>query len=82
MHLTIVVHPKKEAEGQPLGMHSIYGGAKATQEADNVLIVQKREGQKFLELKKNRYDGTLGSVPLSFDTRYTLYYETPGFANP
>ena len=60
------------------GMHSIYGGAKATQEADNVLIVQKRDGQKFLELKKNRFDGTLGAVPLSFDTRYTLYYETPG----
>ena len=60
---------------QLLGMHSVFGGAKATQEADNVLIIQSQEGQKFVEVKKNRFDGTLGRINLNFDSRYTLYYE-------
>ena len=38
VHLTLVIHPKKEIEGQLLGMHSVFGGAKATQEADNVRL--------------------------------------------
>ena len=40
VHITLVVHPRKEAENSPLGISSVFGTAKATQEADNVIIVQ------------------------------------------
>lgn len=35
VHLTLVIHPRKEDIGENLTTNSIYGGAKATQEADN-----------------------------------------------
>ena len=34
------MHPRKEADGQPLSNASIFGGVKAVQEADNVMILQ------------------------------------------
>lgn len=51
---------------------SIFGGAKATQEADNVLIIQDKrltalKGKKYLQIAKNRYSGDLGIMPLDFD---------------
>ncbi|OQV18275.1 Twinkle protein, mitochondrial [Hypsibius exemplaris] len=73
-HVTLVVHPRKEMEGQELTAQSIYGGAKASQEADNILILQNNrgksgllQGKKYIEIVKNRYDGDLGIVPLSYD---------------
>jgi twinkle protein len=54
------VHPRKEDEGAKLGISSFYGSAKATQEADTVLILQSDGNKKFLDVKKNRYDGTIG----------------------
>jgi len=80
VHVTLVVHPRKEEEGMKLGMSSVYGSAKATQEADNVLILQKdakNENRKFVEVKKNRYDGTLGVCPLHFQFDSKRYSETP-----
>ena len=80
VHVTLVVHPRKEEEGMKLGMSSVYGSAKATQEADNVLILQKdanNENRKFVEVKKNRYDGTLGMCPLYFQFDSKRYSETP-----
>lgn len=41
VHITLVIHPRKENDSQVLGVSSIFGGAKATQEADNILIIQK-----------------------------------------
>ena len=41
VHITLVIHPRKENDSQALGVSSIFGGAKATQEADNILIIQK-----------------------------------------
>lgn len=38
-HVTLVIHPRKETE-EILTTNSIFGGAKATQEADNVLLLQ------------------------------------------
>jgi twinkle protein len=67
VHVTLVVHPRKEAEGSPLSISSIYGSAKVTQEADLILILQNDGSKKKLEVKKNRYDGTLGSCTLFFD---------------
>lgn len=68
VHLTLVIHPRKEQEDQDLTLTSVFGTAKATQEADNVLILQRTRGNSKLDVRKNRFDGTLGSIPLTFDT--------------
>jgi twinkle protein len=41
VHLTVVNHPRKEDDQTPLGLSSFFGSAKATQEADIVLILQQ-----------------------------------------
>ena len=41
VNIILVIHPRKEDDNQVLGMSSIFGTAKATQEADVVLIIQK-----------------------------------------
>uniref|UniRef100_A0A1B6ML71 DNA 5'-3' helicase n=1 Tax=Graphocephala atropunctata TaxID=36148 RepID=A0A1B6ML71_9HEMI len=71
-HVTLVIHPRKEKDAEMLSMNSVFGGAKATQEADNVLIIQQKTMQnlklrKFLQIAKNRYSGDLGVMPLEFD---------------
>jgi len=76
VHITLVVHPRKEDEGAKLGISSIYGSAKATQEADTVLILQSDGKRKFLDVKKNRFDGALGHVPLYFQRKSGRYQET------
>jgi len=77
VHITLVVHPRKEDEGQKLGISSIYGSAKSTQEADTVLILQSDGRRKYIDVKKNRYDGTLGFCPLHFQLQSGRYEETP-----
>ncbi|GMF16707.1 unnamed protein product [Phytophthora lilii] len=67
VHLTLVIHPRKEQEDQDLTLTSVFGTAKATQEADNVLILQRTRGESKLDIRKNRFDGTLGSIPLEYD---------------
>ncbi|XP_055912932.1 mitochondrial DNA helicase [Eupeodes corollae] len=72
VHVTLVMHPRKERDSDELTTSSIFGSAKATQEADNVLIIQDRRltsvgGKKFLQVAKNRYTGDLGIMPLEFD---------------
>lgn len=71
-HVTLVMHPRKERESEDLSTSSIFGSAKASQEADNVLIIQDKRltavrGKKYLQVAKNRYSGDLGIVPLEFD---------------
>jgi twinkle protein len=39
IHLTVVIHPKKVDESEDLHISSVFGSAKATQEADNVVII-------------------------------------------
>ena len=82
VHVTLVVHPRKEAEGAKLGISSFFGSAKATQEADTVLILQSDGKRKFVEVKKNRFDGTLGHVPLYFERKSGRYTETEVRAPP
>lgn len=74
-----MVHPRKEDEGAKLGISSFYGSAKATQEADTVIILQSDGNRKFLDVKKNRFDGTIGHVPLHFQRKSGRYSETPEF---
>ena len=85
VHVVLVVHPRKEDPTQKLALTSIYGGAKAAQEADNVLILQapapppQAQSQapipKWVEVAKNRYAGTLGSVMMAFNDTTCRYYE-------
>ena len=45
------MHPRKEDEDKPLQTSSIFGTAKASQEADNVLILQAQpRREKFLQV--------------------------------
>ncbi|EED86397.1 predicted protein [Thalassiosira pseudonana CCMP1335] len=82
VHVTLVVHPRKEDEGAKLGMSSFYGSAKATQEADTVLILQSDGKRKFVDVKKNRFDGTIGHSPLYFQRKSGRYSENPDIVSP
>jgi len=72
VHVTLVIHPRKEDFESPLNVYSLFGGGKASQEADNVLLLQEEFRQhsvirkKSLEVAKNRYAGDLGVIPLVF----------------
>lgn len=59
-HVTLVIHPRKEKDSEDLTTSSIFGGAKATQEADNVLIIQDKRltsvrGKKYLQVNYRKY---------------------------
>jgi twinkle protein len=54
VNIIIVIHPKKEDDKLALGISSIFGTAKATQESDVILILQRIEGDAYLDVKKNR----------------------------
>ena len=51
-HVTLVIHPRKEKEAEELTANSIFGGAKASQEADNILIIQHRSNHLTLKIRK------------------------------
>ena len=77
VHLTLVIHPRKEDDDK-LTVNSIFGGAKATQEADNVLLLQEEEvnekvKRKYVQVAKNRFTGDLGVVPLFFNRSTTSF---------
>ena len=42
IHLVVVIHPRKTEDSEDISIHSIYGTSKATQEADNIWIIQNR----------------------------------------
>jgi len=63
----LVIHPRKSDDSGDLNIHDIFGTAKSTQEADNVMIIQNRDRYKVMDVKKNRYDGEIGKVSLWFD---------------
>lgn len=75
VHVTLVIHPRKELDDTPLGLASVSGTAKATQEADNVIILQKVGETRYIDVKKNRFDGALGSVPIKFNAKSRLVAE-------
>lgn len=74
VHITIVIHPKKTDDNADLSVASIFGTSKATQEADNIFIIQNRSTFKILEIKKNRFDGSVGKIALIFDRATKRYY--------
>ena len=77
-HVTAIIHPRKERIEEELTTSSIFGSAKASQEADNVLIIQDKRlssvrGKKYLQVAKNRYSGDLGIMVLDFDKSSLSY---------
>ena len=78
-----MIHPRKEESDELLKISSIFGTAKATQEADNILILQQHQlddGKKpsyvkFVQVVKNRFDGELGNMVIKFD-KETLTFQT------
>ena len=75
VHISIVVHPRKQEDHALLGLASVFGTAKATQEADNVVIIQRGKLYRYLAIKKNRFDGDLGDIPYRFDKDSNRIYE-------
>ncbi|XP_077407657.1 twinkle mtDNA helicase isoform X1 [Vanacampus margaritifer] len=80
-HVTLIIHPRKEEDDRELQTASIFGSAKASQEADNVLILQEKKlvtcpGRRSLQVAKNRFDGDVGIFPLDF-IKASLTFSTP-----
>lgn len=75
VHISIVIHPKKQENQQDLEISAIYGTSKATQESDNIIMIQNRNGYKVLDLKKNRFDGHLGKTGVIFCAQSKKYFE-------
>ncbi|RKP20650.1 P-loop containing nucleoside triphosphate hydrolase protein [Rozella allomycis CSF55] len=74
IHVTLVIHPRKEEDNEPLKISSIHGTAKASQEADNIIILQRLPNTTYLDIKKNRFDGTLGKIDYEFDPKSLRVY--------
>lgn len=82
VHIILVVHPRKELDDTYLGISSVAGSAKATQEADNVIILQKLPDRRYLEIKKNRFHGELGRVRIAFDSKSKMVAEQDDIEAP
>ena len=81
-HVTLVAHPRKEKEDIIMSNNSLYGGIKASQEADNIMIIMNKfhpryKCFKYIEITKNRAYGNLGIVPLFYDKQTFCYTITP-----
>ncbi|KAK5578749.1 hypothetical protein RB653_008422 [Dictyostelium firmibasis] len=82
VHITLVIHPRKQDIDQVLNINDIFGTAKATQEADNVIILQNgKNNSRYLDIKKNRFSGDLGIIPLSFEKETSRFGESNEFDN-
>ncbi|KAI9216892.1 P-loop containing nucleoside triphosphate hydrolase protein [Blastocladiella britannica] len=85
-HIALVVHPRKPAasrfsrDAEELSLDSIGGSAKVTQEADNVLLLQRdpSRGLLRLDLAKNRFSGALAQIHLKYHPESMRYTEAPG----
>ncbi|XP_072523404.1 twinkle mtDNA helicase [Salminus brasiliensis] len=80
-HVTLIIHPRKEEDDKELQTASIFGTAKASQEADNVLILQEKKlvtcpGRRSMQVAKNRFDGDVGIFALEFN-KNTLTFSSP-----
>jgi twinkle protein len=75
VHITMVIHPKKVDDDEELTIASVFGSAKATQESDNILIIQNKHRFRYIDIRKNRFDGSIGRVPIGFDKDTKRYFE-------
>ncbi|KAJ1731343.1 hypothetical protein LPJ61_002580 [Coemansia biformis] len=80
VHITVVAHLRKDQPAADVDINSIFGSAKVTQEADNVVILQRYGNDskvRMLNVLKNRFDGTLGKVFLSYEAEAMAFTEIP-----
>ncbi|KAJ1866970.1 hypothetical protein LPJ78_001394 [Coemansia sp. RSA 989] len=81
VHITVVAHLRKDQPAADVDINSIFGSAKVTQEADNVVILQRYGGSeskvRCINVLKNRFDGTLGKVYISYDNDTMAFKEIP-----
>ncbi|KAJ2847986.1 hypothetical protein IWW36_003559 [Coemansia brasiliensis] len=81
VHITVVAHLRKDQPAADVDINSIFGSAKVTQEADNVVILQRYGGSeskvRCINVLKNRFDGTLGKVYISYDNDTLAFKEIP-----
>ena len=75
VHLTLVIHPKKIDDETDLNIASVFGSAKATQEADNIFVLQNRHKYRLMDIRKNRFDGDVGRVGLGFNKESQTFFE-------
>ena len=75
VHVSLVIHPRKVDDGELLSISSVFGGGKATQEADNVIIMQNFSKYRRIDVKKNRFDGAVGNQCMGFDYDTKRYFE-------
>lgn len=75
VNIILVIHPKKDDDRNSLGISSIFGTAKASQEADAIIILQRDESKTYLDIRKNRYDGELGKINLGFSPLISSFFE-------
>ncbi|KAJ2856020.1 hypothetical protein J3B02_001843 [Coemansia erecta] len=76
VHITVVAHLRKDSHQASASgdadINSIFGSAKVTQEADNVVILQRygnsQSKTRCLNVLKNRFDGTLGKIYISYSS--------------
>jgi archaellum biogenesis ATPase FlaH len=73
VHIILVIHPKKTDEA--LTISSIFGTGKASQEADNIFILQSLKGLRVIEIAKNRFDGSTGKTVIGFDQSTCRFFE-------
>ncbi|CRG95633.1 plastid replication-repair enzyme, putative [Plasmodium gallinaceum] len=81
VHITLVVHPRKE-DANLLSISSVFGSVKSTQEADNVFIIQKHINKSnetifYIDIKKNRFKGSLGKIPYIYNKENMTIKEIP-----
>ncbi|KAJ2862750.1 hypothetical protein GGI22_002115, partial [Coemansia erecta] len=85
VHITVVAHLRKDQPASDVDINSIFGSAKVTQEADNVVILQRHGGAaskvRCINILKNRFDGTLGKVFISYDKETLTFKEIPAPRN-
>lgn len=73
VHIVLVIHPKKTDEA--LRVNSIFGTGKASQEADNIFIIQNYKGLRVIEIAKNRFNGSTGKAVIAFDKGSCRFFE-------
>ena len=75
VHISVVIHPKKVDDDDELSIASVFGSAKATQESDNIFIMQNKHKFRYIDIRKNRFDGSIGRVPIGFNRSNKRYFE-------
>ncbi|KAJ2306043.1 hypothetical protein IWW55_001640 [Coemansia sp. RSA 2706] len=81
VHITVVAHLRKDQPSTDVDINAIFGSAKVTQEADNVVILQRYGNSdskvRCINVLKNRFDGTLGKVYISYEPDTMAFKEIP-----